>query len=67
MTLVGRKRSGVAFSPDGQRLASGSQDGTVKVWDAHTGQATLTLEGGGGVAFSPDGQRLASANHRTGR
>ena len=56
----------MAFSPDGKRLASGSADGTVKVWDALTGQETLTLKGHNGrvasVAFSPDGQRIASGS-----
>jgi WD40 repeat protein/serine/threonine protein kinase len=58
----------VAFSPDGKRLVSGSEDHTVKVWDAVTGQETLTLRGHSGpvysVAFSPDGKRLLSGSAR---
>jgi WD40 repeat protein/serine/threonine protein kinase len=56
----------LCFSPDGQRLASGSGDTTVKVWNAATGQEVRTLRGHTGivtsVCFSPDGQRLASAS-----
>ncbi|KAK4456564.1 WD40-repeat-containing domain protein, partial [Cladorrhinum samala] len=48
----------VAFSPDSQRLASGSSDNTVKIWDATSGQCLQTLEGHRGsvksVAFSSD-------------
>jgi WD40 repeat protein len=50
----------VAFSPDGTRLAS-SAGLKVRLWDAATGEETLSLPRSfGWVAFSPDGRRLAS-------
>ncbi|MFJ4931605.1 WD40 repeat domain-containing protein, partial [Streptomyces sp. NPDC088736] len=35
----------VAFAPDGTWLATGSNDGRVRIWDAATGQTTATLTG----------------------
>ncbi|OJJ65577.1 hypothetical protein ASPBRDRAFT_201704 [Aspergillus brasiliensis CBS 101740] len=56
----------VAFSGDGQLLASGSKDSTIKLWDAATGTLKHTLEGHSwsvtSVAFSNNGQLLASGS-----
>jgi WD40 repeat protein len=58
--------TGVAFSSDGQRLASGSWDQTVKFWDVHTGQAVSTVASKmkevQALAFSRDGHWLAAEN-----
>jgi WD40 repeat protein/serine/threonine protein kinase len=56
----------VAWSPDGQRLATASKDYTLKVWDAVNVQELATLRGHKqvicSVSWSPDGRRLASAS-----
>ncbi|KAH1322785.1 hypothetical protein EMGR_000402 [Emarellia grisea] len=62
--------SSVAFSPDGQRIVSGSDDNTIKLWDAQTGSELQSLQGHSdsvhSVAFSPDGQRIVSgSDHNT--
>ena len=38
----------VAFSPDGQRIVTGSWDETAKVWEAASGRELLTLKGHSG-------------------
>jgi WD40 repeat protein len=57
----------VAYSPDGQWIATGGDDGVVRIWDALDGEETVSLSGHtmsiyGGLAFSPDGSLLASAS-----
>src|SRR5262249_20573361 len=55
----------LAFSPDGERLASGGGDGAVKVWNSKTGKVIQPLVDAHphavfSVAFHPDGKHLAS-------
>jgi WD40 repeat protein/tRNA A-37 threonylcarbamoyl transferase component Bud32 len=55
----------VAFSPDGTRFATASQDRTVRIWETATAKELFVLRGHqqavNRVRFSPDGMRLASA------
>ena len=57
----------ITFSPSGQLLAAGDNEGTVKVWDIQKRQAIAQLEGDTtsvySVQFSPDGQTLAGAGY----
>jgi WD40 repeat protein len=57
--------SGVAFSPDGDRLASAGGDGAIKIRNSRTGQVIQVFhahdKGASSVAFHPEGLHLASA------
>jgi len=67
-TLIGHSNyvNSVAFSPDGQRIVTGSWDRTAKVWEAASGRELLTLKGHNhyvsSAAFSPDGQRIVTGS-----
>lgn len=66
-TLYGHTHAveSVSFSADGRRLATGSRDGTVKIWDPATGKELAWHQQQGGnvhcVAFAPDGKTVAIA------
>ncbi len=57
----------VAYSPDGRHIISGSDDCTIRIWDAETGVAVgQPLEGHdhlvNSIAYSPDGQHIISGS-----
>ncbi len=58
--------SAIAWSPDGKRIASGSGDHTVQVWDAPSGGHVLTYRGHSrdvsSLAWSPDGKNIVSGS-----
>ncbi len=62
MGWIGR----IAWSPDGDYLASPSEDSTIRIWDVRSGESVCTLQGHASsvmsVAWSPNGHRLASAS-----
>ncbi|MBK8195156.1 MAG: hypothetical protein IPK76_18795 [Lewinellaceae bacterium] len=62
----------ISFLPNGQQIATGASDGTIKIWNLSNGKSKFTLNAGGGLAdrkgvnqvscFS-NGQYLASISH----
>jgi len=68
-TLIGHQNLvySVAFSPDEDIIASGSDDKTIKLWQLKDGQEICTLKGHKNsvycVTFSPDGKNIASSSH----
>jgi WD40 repeat protein len=67
LTLVGHTSTlkDFAFSPDSTQIATAGYDGTLRVWNVHSGTQVQTLYGDGGgfwtLAYTPNGKRLVAA------
>jgi WD40 repeat protein len=72
-TLGGHTKNivALAFSPDGETVATGSEDGTVRLWNTGTGELKATLicapryRWGMTVLWSPDGRAIAVDGYHT--
>ena len=66
VTLKGhtKKINVLTFTPNGKMIASGSDDGTIRLWDTGTGTQLLSIPTSktNALAFSEDGKILASSN-----
>ena len=68
--VPGRQVHDASPSPDGRRIATATEDGVVRIWNAATGAELQSLRHGRRArqaVFSPDGRRLASAGQIEGR
>ncbi len=60
-----KRVTSIDFSPDGQRIATGSRDGSARIWDNATGRQLVKLDHDAEVTsvdFSPDGQHIATGS-----
>ena len=68
MALIGHRSDvwSVSFSPDGTKIVSGSDDKSIRVWDATSGTQIHQLDGHSSgvtsVSFSPDGTKIVSGS-----
>jgi energy-coupling factor transporter ATP-binding protein EcfA2 len=66
LVLSGHEAHSAAFSPDGSRIVTASDDNTARIWDAATAKEIAVLRGHDkylmSAAFSPDGSRIVTAS-----
>ena len=65
--FAGIGAAGLAYSPDGEIIASAVKDGKLKLWNAHTGalEKVITVNADSwiiGINFSPNGRAIATVN-----